>query len=199
MKPYVGVYKRKEIFSFVLSERYQLDEQRWRQLMIDSQQGNESSYEQLLIEIGDATEIYLKVRFGNLDILEDCVQECLIAIHQARHTYNPKRSFRPWMFTIVRHRAIDILRQRNCRIQTTELTDENDVRHSDLDHVNRMIDGVRILKLLKPDHREAVVLTKYAGMTALEAANWLGISESAIKSRLRRGMHTLYTQLEDET
>lgn len=180
------------------SDKYQQDEQRWRQLMIDSQQGEQSPYEQLLDEVGNVLDVYLRFRFGQLDIIEDCVQECLIAIHQARHTYNPKRAFRPWMFTIARHRAIDILRQRSCRMQTMELVDQKNITHTDLEQINGVIDGLRILKSLKPNHREAVVLTKYAGMTTLEAASWLGVSESAIKSRLRKGLHILRKQLESE-
>lgn len=180
------------------SDKYQQDEQRWRQLMIDSQQGEQSPYEQLLEEVGDVLDGYLRLRFGQLDVIEDCVQECLIAIHQARHTYNPKRAFRPWMFTIAKHRTIDILRQRSSRIETRALDEEADFTHTDLDKINGVIDGIRILQSLKTTHREAVVLTKYAGMTTLEAASWLGVSESAIKSRLRKGLQILRKQLERE-
>lgn len=179
-------------------EKYKEDEQRWRQLMIASLQGEKPPYEQLLEEVSDVLDSYLRLKFGQLDVIEDCVQECLIAIHQARHTYNPKRAFRPWMFTIAKHRAIDILRQRNSRIKSLESTDTINISPADIDNLNSVIDGLRILESLKMSHREAIVLTKYAGMTTLEAAKWVGISESAIKSRLRKGLQIMRKQLEQE-
>ena len=179
-------------------EKYAEDEQRWCLAMSRAQQGDQRVYESLLAELAGVVEAYLRLRFGSIDMLEDCVQECLISIHKARHTYNPKRAFRPWMFTIVRHCMIDLLRKRNCRIQSTESIGNAEFDLTDPDHIHRLIDGVRVLESLQPDYREAVALTKYAGMTTLEAATWLGISESAIKARLRRGLEAIHRQLEIE-
>ena len=180
-------------------KKYAEDEQRWRLSMSRVQQGDKQVYAELLSELSKVIEAYLRLRFGSIDMLEDCVQECLIALHNARHTYNPEQAFRPWMFTIVRHRMIDLLRKRNCRIQSTEVfNEEEELDLTDPEHIHRLIDGVRVLESLKPDYREAVTLTKYAGMTTLEAADWLGISESAIKARLRRGLTAIEKQLETE-
>ena len=180
------------------ADKYKEDEERWCRLMSSAQKGDRKDYESLLTELARVIEAYLRLRFGAIDILEDCVQECLIAIHNARNTYNPKRAFRPWMFTLVRHRMIDLLRKRSCRIQLTDLSENEEPDLTDPDHIHRLIDGVRVLEALQPDYREAVALTKYAGMTTLEAANWLGVSESAIKARLRRGLHAIHRQLEIE-
>ena len=179
-------------------EKYAEDERRWCLSMSRAQQGDQQVYEALLTELAGVIEAYLRLRFGSIDMLEDCVQECLISIHKARNTYNPKRAFRPWMFTIVRHCMIDLLRKRNCRIQMTENLETEQLDLTDPEHIHRLIDSVRVLESLKPDYREAVALTKYAGMTTLEAATWLGVSESAIKARLRRGLLAIHRQLEIE-
>ena len=55
-----------------------------------------------------------------------------------------------------------------------------------------------MLEGLAPDHREAVALTQYAGFTAAEAADWLNISESALKARLRRGLAAIRKMLDAE-
>lgn len=179
-------------------DKYAKDEQRWCESMARAQRGDRGVYETLLAELASVIEAYLRLRFGSIDMLEDCVQECLIAIHNARHTYNPGKAFRPWMFTIVRHRMIDLLRKRNCRIQTAAGSKNVELDLTDPEHIHRLIDGVRVLESLKPDYREAVTLTKYAGMTTLEASRWLGISESAIKARLRRGLSAIQRQLDTE-
>lgn len=90
--------------------RSENDELRWSQMMGQAQLGDERGYAQLLEELGDAIAAFLNSRFGPIDLIEDCVQECLIAIHSARHTYDTKRLFRPWFFAIVRNRTIDLLR-----------------------------------------------------------------------------------------
>ena len=88
------------------------DEARWSVLMVSAQSGNESDYRQLLEELTRVIHNFLRSRFGPHDVIEDCVQEVLISIHHARHTYNPKRPFRAWLFAIVRNKAIDFLRQK---------------------------------------------------------------------------------------
>ena len=91
------------------------DEHRWSALMVNAQAGNESDYRQLLKELAIVIQKFLRSRFGYHHFIEDCVQEALIAVHQARHTYDPQRPFRPWLFAIVRHKAIDNLRKQRTR------------------------------------------------------------------------------------
>ena len=173
---------------------WQRDEQRWLSLMIQSQAGDVAAYHQLLTELGSVIESYLRANFGRLAMLEDCVQECLLAIHRARHTFDPKRDFRPWMFTIVRYKTIDILRRNetesNTIVKLSEL-DQGGINPVDLD---RIIDGDRLMRKLSYDQREAVTLTKYLGMTTNEVAQLIGIKEGAVKARLRRGLKILQKQ-----
>ena len=80
------------------------DEARWSEWMARAQEGDRGAYEKLMTDLASAVEAYVRRRFGDAgasDFFEECVQESLIAIHQARHTYDPRRSFRPWFFTIV--------------------------------------------------------------------------------------------------
>ena len=175
-------------------EQYKKDEESWRAKMILAQQGNKQAYEELLGELVTVIEMYLKRHFGNLDIIEDAVQECLILIHRARHTYNPDKLFRPWLFTIVRHRMIDLLRIKSCRIQFYDEV-EMETQTTDPDNMHQILDSIKVLALLKPDFREAVTLTKYIGMTTYEAASKVGISESAMKARLRRALKIVHKQL----
>jgi RNA polymerase sigma-70 factor (ECF subfamily) len=158
--------------------------------------GNQDAYRRLLAELGNAIEIYIRARFGAIDGLEDCVQECLLGIHRARHTYDPSRPFRPWLFTLVRHRTIDVLRHNREHRRGGDVS----LLASGTDplELQRRLDGVKVLENLAPDHREAITLTHYAGCTTAEAADWLGISEAALKARLRRGLLAIRKALEAE-
>ena len=96
------------------------DEARWSAWLVEAQAGNAGSYEQLLAELVPAIRGYLYSRSGRFDAIDDCVQECLLAVHQARHTYDARRPFRPWLFAIVRNRTIDVLRETRRQLVTSE-------------------------------------------------------------------------------
>lgn len=176
--------------------RWNADEQRWAAWMALAHGGDADAYRRLLAELGNAIESYIRARFGAIDSLEDCVQECLLAIHKARHTYDPARPFRPWLFTLVRHRTIDVLRQSRQYRRGGEVCLLE--AGSDPQELQRRMDGVKVLENLTSDHREAIALTQYAGCTNAEAADWLGISEAALKARLRRGLLAIRKALEAE-
>jgi RNA polymerase sigma-70 factor (ECF subfamily) len=174
------------------------DEQRWAGLMASAQKGCEADYRLLLDELGTAIERYLCSRFGRQHFTEDCVQESLLAIHQARHTYAAGRPFRPWMFAIVRHKAIDTLRrqrhQQQIARQSEQVTVEAGGSHSDAPEA--VLVGGRLLEALPTQHREVITLTRIVGLSTAETAARLSISESAVKVRVHRAIGKLKGLLE---
>jgi RNA polymerase sigma-70 factor (ECF subfamily) len=129
------------------------------------------------------------------------VQETLISVHQARHTWDPSRPFRAWFFAIVRNKSIDMFRQRQSRARVLE--------HYQRDHevlaqaggegrVQSEISGGRLLESLPEPQREVLVLTKIIGYSGAEAAQQLGISEGAVKLRVHRAIRNLRRMLEKE-
>ena len=163
------------------------DEQRWSQWMGLAQQGDEQCYAKLLTELGEVAGAFLYARFGPIDMLEDCVQECLIAIHAARHTYNSKRLFRPWFFAIVRNRTIDMLRSQKSYKATIDKHILGHIEGTTVS-VEDEINSSMVFSMLPPAFRDVLLLTKVAGFTTSEAADKLGISESTVRVRVHRGI-----------
>ena len=170
------------------------DEQRWSALMGSAQSGNESDYRQLLGELADVVQKFLRSRFGNRPIIEDCVQEALIAVHQARHTYNPDRPFRPWLFAIVRNKTIDTLRKQKQRENVADQYQREQEVLAQPDGQAAYPNGIAespLFRSLSSQHREVLVLTKIIGFSIAETAEKLHISESAVKVRVHRAVGKL--------
>ena len=179
----------------------EIDEQRWSALMVSAQSGNESDYRQLLREVSDVVHKFLRSRFGNRPMIEDCVQESLLAIHQARHTYNPNRPFRPWLFAIVRNKTIDTLRKQKQRETVAKhYQREQEVLSASSGQIAypNEIAEVPLFRALSRQHREVLVLTKVIGFSIAETAEKLGISESAVKVRVHRAVGKLRKLLKEE-
>jgi RNA polymerase sigma-70 factor (ECF subfamily) len=177
------------------------DEHRWSLLMASAQAGNESDYRQLLKELAIVIQKFLWRNFGHYPFIEDCVQEALIAVHQARHTYDPKRPFRPRLFAIVRNKAIDFLR----RQRTREKAFDHYQREQDVlsqpgwqSTFQSEISEGRLLELLSDQHKEVLVLTKIIGFSVAETAEKLGISQGAVKVRVHRAVRKLKQLLEKD-
>lgn len=154
--------------------------------MAAAHRGDKRLYERLLREIAAAIERYIQRRFGMLSFSDDCVQECLLAVHNARHTYDPARPFRPWLFCLVRNKTIDLLR-RSYGARPLHDSIEDDALAVAPEH-EAGADVEDILSRLPAQFRSALVMTKVIGYSLSEAADRAGISETAMKSRVSRAL-----------
>lgn len=176
-------------------------EQHWQRLMQAAQSGDEASYHLLLGELSSVIERYLRRHFGQLPFEDDCVQEALIRLHHARHTWQPSRRFGPWLFAIVRHTAIDVIRagQRYRRaVESWHDTKDmfEDSPQTTTSDTSEQLD--EMFRQLSPSLRDALILTRIKGCTTREAADSLGISAAAVKVRCHRAISQLRRQLRTE-
>ncbi|WP_238372489.1 sigma-70 family RNA polymerase sigma factor [Heliomarina baculiformis] len=145
-------------------------------------------------EASRMTGVAMRILF-NRDQAEDAVQDAFIQIWRKASRYDVALgSPRAWMYTIVRYRAIDILRARG-REQVTEPEDLDKLREDAVDLSFRRLDKNGILyhclKALEDDRRYAVLLIYVTGLTQEEVAGKLGRPLGTIKSWLRRGLQSL--------
>ena len=169
-------------------------EARWSDWMARGNAGDAKAYHQLLEDVSGAMEVYLRRRFGDADFVEDCVQESLLAIHRARESYDPRRSFRAWMFTIVRHKAIDLLRRRGTRERLER--SGHPIEDTAAERLTDAVEAAQLLNALSPEYRDALVLTKLQGYTLGAAARRAGISTTAMKSRVHRALRQVRAVLQ---
>ncbi len=175
------------------------EEARWGELMGRAQQGDAEAYHQLLSELDRVLRVYLRRLVGDTPLLDDAVQETLLAVHKARHTYDPRRPFRPWLLSIARYKAIDLLRRgRNpAAAAASDSTEESRGGHTS-GGPEAALEVARLLAALPESFREAIVLTRIQGHTVQEAAAAAGVSPAAMRSRVHRGMWKLRRLLAEE-
>ena len=131
---------------------------------------------------------------------EDVIQEVFLAAWRLGHTYNAARgSVRSWLLTMVRHRAIDVLRGRGRRPRCVVLEDFHWVDYGDLaGQVARNVDGQVVRQAtanLSPEQREVIELAYFAGLSHSEIATQLALPLGTIKGRMRLGLDHLRTAL----
>ena len=178
--------------------RYEEDEHRWSALMVSAQAGDQADYRLLLGELSTMLEAYYSARLGAGSHVDDCVQDVLLAIHEARHTYDPGRPFRPWLFAIARHKAVDRIRG-EVRRREAALEEAPEAVLEQSDKLAEEVGSGRMIAALAEQHREPIMLTKIVGLSTAEAAATLNISESALKVRVHRGIRRLRRMWESES
>ncbi|PXW77747.1 RNA polymerase sigma-70 factor (ECF subfamily) [Blastomonas natatoria] len=166
-----------------------LDE--WGRLMAAALDGHKGAYNRLLGEIQPWLERYFMRRLP-MSIAEDLAQDCLIAVHQKRHTYEPGRPFRPWLATIARYKWIDRLRAMGRR-PTVSIEDEFAEPHVE-GHERSVTSAIvleELLTRLRPAQTAVIRLVKLQGFSIEEAAAMTGQSESLVKVNIHRGLAKL--------
>ncbi len=175
------------------------EDARWSAWMGAAQGGDAEAYRALLGELNRVLRAYLQRLLGDPTLVEDGVQETLLAVHRARHTYDVRRAFRPWLMAIARHKAIDLVRRGNNPTRAAASHDE-EMGGEDRgeNRPEAALEVARLLAALPETFREAIVLTKIQGQTVDEAARVAGVSATAMRSRVHRAMRQLRRRLDEE-
>lgn len=177
------------------------DDQQWNEWASRAQRGNKDAYRKLLENLYPVIEAYLKRRVAYLGIHEDILQEIILCIHKALHTYDSSRSFKSWFFALARYKMIDILRQ-NFRKSQRELVSSDQVESLASALEPQLFEQNEILhehlKILDEKSRGAFLLVKIQGYSTHEAAQMLQLSEANLRAILSRAYKKLRIKLEGE-
>ena len=159
-------------------------------LMGRLQDGDSDSCRALLDDIGPMLTNFLRRRIADRDALEDVYQETLMALFQARHTYDPARPLEPWLFAIARNIAADHARHFWTRASVEQLTDQLPERLAD-DEPRPDPSLEDAMARLPEQQREAFSMLKLEGLSIEQAADRAGISVGALRVRAHRAYKSL--------
>lgn len=174
-----------------------------RALMAAGLNGDAAAHRAVLDRLSSRLRAYFKgrlTRIGRSETeAEDLVQDALMAIHLRRHTYDPGQPFTPWVHAIARYKLIDHLRRTRHARTDVPIEDAGEILGQD-DHVEAesALDIDRLLARIPEKMRRAIRYVKLEGLSVAEAAKACGMSESAIKVSVHRGLKAMAAAIAPE-
>lgn len=176
-------------------------EDQLRDLLVRGLAGDTRAYQACLKGMSGYLRAFLKRRLAGLpDDVEDLVQETLLAVHNQRHTYDAGQPLTAWIYAIARYKMVDLLRRRAVRdARNDPLDDELGLfASSDTEAADARRDVVRLLERLPDPQRLPIVHMKLEGRSVVETARITGLSESAVKVGVHRGLRALARMIREE-
>ncbi|HEU0203527.1 MAG TPA: sigma-70 family RNA polymerase sigma factor [Burkholderiaceae bacterium] len=169
-------------------------EQELRELLLRGLRGDAAAYHAFLRLLTAHLRAFLRRRLSRWpDEVEDLVQETLLAVHNQRHTYDAGQPLTAWLHAIAQYKLIDALRQRSRREALTDPLDEESEFFAAADDAaaEARRDLARLLDELPDRHRLPILYVKLEGRSVAETARLTGMSESAVKVGVHRGLKAL--------
>jgi RNA polymerase sigma factor (sigma-70 family) len=165
----------------------------WSSLMVAAQNGHGGAYRRLLGEMSEWLARYFQRRLPPGDV-DDAIQETLLAVHRRRHTYDPQYPLGPWLAAIAKNKWVDQLRSL-ARRPVDELPDDMAVGDHEASVVSSSV-LANLLDELRPTQAQAILLVKLQGYSIEDASGQTGLSPSAVKMNIHRGLARLTAIIE---
>ncbi len=154
---------------------------------------------------GIIVERYQKVIFnlmyrmcGSIEEASDLTQDVFVKAYEKLASFKEGKRFFPWLYAIGINRAKNFLRDSKVRATVSvdnfeRQTSSTHILHEE-DKICNRLDIQRVYKALQEipyEYREAVILRYREGCSLQDIADALGISLSAAKMRVYRGLEKL--------
>ena len=156
-------------------------------LVVRARDGDSAAFEHLFERYHAPILNYLHRMVGDRALAEDLTQDAFVKAYRALPNTNPDLAFKAWLYRIATNTAISNLRRKKVIrwlpfLPTQDFSTGENIERS----VGRRHDVEEALKKI-PEHYAAVlVLRHYQGLSLIETAQALDITENAAKLRLFR-------------
>ena len=176
-------------------------------LLEQAQAGDTEALEQLLRVVQPQIYRFSMKMCRHTEDAEDVLQDSLLALTRSLRDFRGASSFSTWLFTIVRSFCIKKRRRSKFAPEREESLEqlsaaETQALSSPAPDPSEQAESAELwrhiqrgIQRLEPSYREVLVLRDIEGLRAREVAEVIGISISAVKSRLHRARAQLREQL----
>jgi RNA polymerase sigma-70 factor, ECF subfamily len=170
-------------------------------LLADSLAGNDAAFRTLVDRYNQEVFQFVARFTRNATAADDVVQETFLQVYQSAGSFDPGRSFRPWLFAIAANKARDYLRSSARKkevalsagsasgtgdeVTLLDFLSNETLPPSELLEADEQRDLVREIVSRMPDNlREVLVLGYYHHFAYKEIAEVLSVPLGTVKSRL---------------
>jgi RNA polymerase sigma-70 factor (ECF subfamily) len=172
--------------------------------------GERAAFDELVHRYERELYSYLRRYVGDPSLAEDVFQSTFLQVYRKRHLYEEDRPFRPWLYAIATHQAVDALRKAG-RHQAVSLDAEQTDNDASTGSLLQLLEThgptpadameneeqrewIRAEVEKLPVHlRSVVLMTYYQGLKYREVAEALGIPVGTMKSRLHTALARIQT------
>jgi RNA polymerase sigma-70 factor, ECF subfamily len=169
-------------------------------------EGDDGAFD-LLVRQWESKVYNLAWRFlGNREDAQDIAQETFFSVFRSIRTLREPRSFSTWLYRIVLNHCRARWRSRSPEIPLDDPVPgkEGSEKELSLGHIvgRREPDGLEIVDLIRKalnglseEHKSAIILKEYVGLSLDEVAAVMGCPLSTAKSRLYHGLRCVQRNL----
>ena len=165
--------------------------------------GDESGLVEIIRDYKDGLIFYLNSYVGNIFTAEELAEDTFVLLGTKKPKDKGKGSFRTWLYTIGRNKAIDYLRKESKNKITgidslPEIISEEESFEETVIKEEQKISLHRYMRELKPEYRQILWLVYFEDMTCRDAAEIMKKSVHGTQTLLYRARKTLKSILEKE-
>ncbi len=176
------------------------------ELMLECRKGDMSAFELLVRRYQDALVNYIYYTINDYHRAEDLAQETFLRVFKNASRYEPKASFKSWLYTIATNLSKNEIRNRARRNTyfLEDMVEENeDVYHSEFMIDTRYQPDIlyekkerqqlikKTLKQLPENQRLALTLVTYQELSYEEISDILNCTTGAVKSLIHRARQNM--------
>ena len=168
------------------------------------QHGSDDALASLVRRYSSMLYGYLARMCGNAEDAKDLFQETFLRVHARASTFRQGARFKPWLFAIATNAALDWLRRRARRMDTTLFGDlepatvralepaaPGDDPPGELIRDEKRAQVRGAIGALPERQRTALVLAYYQELPYREVAEIMGCSVGTVKTHMSRALHSL--------
>ncbi len=172
-----------------------------RELVAACLRGNPEEFREIVMKYSSSTLAIALNILGNRDDAEDACQEAFIKAYRNLDKFDPGRSFKNWLYTILYRRCLDHLKRRR-RSQAFLKKMQTEIPPAELSNPPRPAQlralPSRLLEVLSPKERMALCLWADEGYSAREISTVLKCTASTARVYLFQARKKIKKIMEQE-
>jgi len=158
--------------------------------------GDEAAVRVIVQQYSGAVRTVARSMIAEPELVADVVQQTFIKAWKASSRFDPERELAPWLYSIARRTAIDVLRKER-RPTAGDHEPEIDAAVTPLsfERTWERFEVRRAIDALSPEEREVIRLSHLMGVPHGEIAERLNLPLGTVKSRSNRALRRLAAAL----